>query len=154
MQVIIGPESNDGLGPWYFSLNNRRLWVLKRCREEGLLDNNVIKVRVRDPKSDAEAERYSVENCALEAKIMQEPGKRNGENGRNKVAAEGHSKGTSVEFNAAEKNLIGGIEACHLDGRQSLPQKPLEHASSREGESSSDEDDNFVVRKNPFSALA
>ena len=29
-QVLIGPDENDGLGPWYFSLNNRRLWVLKQ----------------------------------------------------------------------------------------------------------------------------
>eukprot|EP00523_Entomoneis_sp_CCMP467_P019515 CAMPEP_0168819060 /NCGR_PEP_ID=MMETSP0726-20121227/8089_1 /TAXON_ID=265536 /ORGANISM="Amphiprora sp., Strain CCMP467" /LENGTH=195 /DNA_ID=CAMNT_0008871429 /DNA_START=44 /DNA_END=631 /DNA_ORIENTATION=+ len=36
IQVIVGPPNEDnGGGPWYFSLNNRRLWVLKRCRDEG-----------------------------------------------------------------------------------------------------------------------
>ena len=73
-QVLIGPDENDGKGPWYFSLNNRRLWVFKQCLNEGLLDNdkynNTIPVRVRMPKSAAEAERYSVDNCALEAKFM------------------------------------------------------------------------------------
>ena len=74
IQVLIGPDENDGNGPWYFSLNNRRLYVFKQCLKEGLLDNdkynNKIPVRVRMPKSAAEAERYSVENCALEAKFM------------------------------------------------------------------------------------
>ena len=73
-QVLIGPDENDGKGPWYFSLNNRRLWVFKQALKEGLLDNdkynNTIPVRVRMPKSAAEAERYSVDNCALEAKFM------------------------------------------------------------------------------------
>ena len=72
IQVLVGPvEKETGLH-WYFSLNNRRLWVLKRCREEGLLPNNQIYVRVRKPKSDQEARRYTVENCALDAKIMPE----------------------------------------------------------------------------------
>jgi hypothetical protein len=72
-QVLVGPETDDG--PWYFSLNNRRLWVLKRCREEGLLQDNQIAVRVRPPKSASETSRYTVENCALEAKLMRESSK-------------------------------------------------------------------------------
>jgi hypothetical protein len=73
-QVLIGPENDDDGSTWYFSLNNRRLWVLKRCREEGLLltDNNRIRVRVRAPKSKAEADRYTVQKCAIEAKVMRE----------------------------------------------------------------------------------
>lgn len=72
IQVLLGPtEEKTGL-PWYFSLNNRRLWVLKRCRDEGLLPNNQVYARVRKPKSEQEARRYTVENCALDAKIMQE----------------------------------------------------------------------------------
>lgn len=70
--MIVGPDTDEEQGPWYFSLNNRRLWVLKRLREEGLLPNNEIAVRVRAPKSDAEKQRYSLENCALEAKLMRE----------------------------------------------------------------------------------
>jgi hypothetical protein len=74
--VLIGPDENDGKGPWYFSLNNRRLWVFKQCLKEGLLDNNrhnnTIPVRVRKPRSAAESEKYSVDNCALEAKFMRE----------------------------------------------------------------------------------
>ncbi len=70
--VIVGPDEQDGKGPWYFSLNNRRLWILKRCREEGFLPGNVIRVRVRAPKSHVEYERYSIENCALEATFKRE----------------------------------------------------------------------------------
>jgi hypothetical protein len=79
IQVIVGKKNEQDVdeqqeGPWYFSLNNRRLWVLKRCREEGLLQssNNRIRVRVRAPKSAAERDRYIVEKCALEAKIVPE----------------------------------------------------------------------------------
>ena len=32
--MIVG-DSKDGDEPWYFSLNNRRLWVLKALRAEG-----------------------------------------------------------------------------------------------------------------------
>jgi uncharacterized protein YozE (UPF0346 family) len=55
-------------------LNNRRLWVLKRCREEGLLQTtkNQILVRVREPKSQSEKDRYTVQKCAVEAKIITE----------------------------------------------------------------------------------
>ena len=74
-KVIVGPmDKQDGL-PWYFSLNNRRLWVLKRCREEGLLlgnDKNKIQVRVRQYKSATERNRYTLENCVLEATFLKE----------------------------------------------------------------------------------
>lgn len=75
IQVLVGEESmDDDLGPWYFSLNNRRLWVLKRLREEGHLEQygNKIAVRVRRPKSQQEKERYTLANCALEARLIPE----------------------------------------------------------------------------------
>ena len=77
--MLIGPESDSGQHRWYFSLNNRRLWVLKRCREEGLLQatKNQILVRIREPKSQSEKERYTILNCAVEAKIMSEKRKKN-----------------------------------------------------------------------------
>lgn len=71
IQVIIGQPSDSG-DPCFVSLNNRRLWILKQCRQMGLLENNQIAVRIRKPKSAAEAERYSSANCALEATIMRE----------------------------------------------------------------------------------
>lgn len=69
-------NGTTGIPVWYCSLNNRRLWVLKRCREEGLLEstNNLVRVRLRTPKSRAEALRYSLQNCVLEAKMIREGG--------------------------------------------------------------------------------
>mmetsp|Transcript_61905 Transcript_61905/g.126238 ORF Transcript_61905/g.126238 Transcript_61905/m.126238 type:complete len:253 (-) Transcript_61905:69-827(-) len=74
IQVLVGNSENNNDGPWYFSLNNRRLWVLKRLRDEGYLEKygNKVAVRVRKPKSKQEKERYTVSNCALEAKVMGE----------------------------------------------------------------------------------
>ncbi len=67
IQVLVGPDD------WYFSLNNRRLWVLKRLREDGLLPHGgMVCVRVRSAKSAKELQRYTVDNCVLEAKFMRE----------------------------------------------------------------------------------
>lgn len=57
IQVLQGPDQ------WYFTLNNRRLWVLKQLRHGGYLEHrnppNTVLVRVREPKSKSEKERVS-----------------------------------------------------------------------------------------------
>ena len=63
IQVLVGPEEEGE--PVYFSLNNRRLWVLKRLREEGGLKNDVVRVRWRDFKSQAEVERCHTPSYTL-----------------------------------------------------------------------------------------
>ena len=131
IQVIVGPKTDEG--PWYFSLNNRRLWVLKRCREEGLLtNNNQIQVRVRPPKSSAEEARYSLENCALEAKVMREPEKRKKE----------ESAKTENEVNSKEETI-----------RDEVKQVAPTESSEDEDEDDSDSDDEAPINKNRFSAL-
>eukprot|EP00588_Corethron_pennatum_P004606 CAMPEP_0194295558 /NCGR_PEP_ID=MMETSP0169-20130528/53759_1 /TAXON_ID=218684 /ORGANISM="Corethron pennatum, Strain L29A3" /LENGTH=217 /DNA_ID=CAMNT_0039044761 /DNA_START=369 /DNA_END=1022 /DNA_ORIENTATION=+ len=81
MQVLMGPDEMDGKGPWYFGLNNRRLWVFKKCKEEGLLPGDgLVLARVRAVKSYSEGERYTLENCALQAKFMHEPKRKTGKN--------------------------------------------------------------------------
>jgi hypothetical protein len=82
VQVLMRPEEQEDGQKWYFSLNNRRVWVLKRLREEGLLEqyDNKVFVRVCAPKSSQERERYSVKNCALEAKIIPENNRGKGKN--------------------------------------------------------------------------
>jgi hypothetical protein len=52
----------------YFSLNNRRLFVLKKCKELGLLADGMIKVRMK-AASRQERERYHPDRCALVAKL-------------------------------------------------------------------------------------
>ena len=63
--VIIGKDGH------IFSLNNRRLYVLKYLRKEGKLKNNLIKVRTKAGNS-KELERYTPERCSLNATIMRE----------------------------------------------------------------------------------
>jgi hypothetical protein len=139
IQVIVGPQTEDG--PWYFSLNNRRLWVLKRCREEGLLDNNQIRVRVRSPKSSAEASRYSLENCALEAKIMKES-----------APSEKKRDDTRTKESYSEAPATPGLDL----GEESKPQPllPLQGDDDADANDSSDSDESDDFESpNRFSAL-
>jgi hypothetical protein len=57
----------------YFSLNNRRLYVMKELRDRGLLNycGNEVSVRIKTalPK---EQLRYTPQRCSLVAKIMRE----------------------------------------------------------------------------------
>jgi hypothetical protein len=181
---LVGPDENDGLGPWYFSLNNRRLWVLKQCHKEGLLDNeihnNSIAVRVRAPKGVGEAQRYTLDNCALEAKFTREGGEGGGGSGSSKKKG-GHKKKKkkkgAVEVPSAEKDGHsddgdGDVDAIIIgdDGAsKNTPSHPGRHSGMRRDEvgngnnetahhdsedddSDSDSDDD-VAHVNPFSAL-
>ncbi|KAL3807438.1 hypothetical protein ACHAXA_003967 [Cyclostephanos tholiformis] len=165
IQVLIGPDENDGLGPWYFSLNNRRLWVLKQCHREGLLDNarynGTIAVRVRSPRSEAEAQRYTVDNCALEAKFTREGVEGGGgskKKGRDK-------KGESIVIPYEKYGISdGGCDADAIIGatesKNATPSYPvgnginekMEMLNTNDSEDDSDSDDG-VVHENPFSAL-
>lgn len=64
--------------------------------------NNKIPVRVRMPKSAAEAERYSVDNCALEAKFMREGG--------------GAKTKAVVDKNVEEETTTGNTVDSKMDG--------------------------------------
>lgn len=137
IQVIIGPEEEGER--WYFSLNNRRLWVLKRCREEGLLDNNQIRVRWRQSKSKAEAERYTLQNCAEEAKFVRESAATKTKQTKiaNTSTAHGKSEGqVPVKQPGARK---GNTKVDRSDDEQ-----------SSDCDDSSDDDEQY---SNPFSAL-
>lgn len=130
IQVLIGPIGEDGQ-PWYFSLNNRRLWVLKRCREEGLLENNKIRVRVRPPKSSGEESRYTIENCALEAKLMRE--------------SSAPQKSDDQEQNVSEE-IISKQDTAELD-------RDYQKISSITQDDESSSDESVQERSNPFSVL-
>ena len=151
----------------YFSLNNRRLWVIKRCQEEGLLPDNsngTILVRVRLPKSGAEVERYSLENCALDAKFMRE---RSG----NKAKMKNNVKKKGVELEKTEDvkevigfdennvmDALGGSNDENLDEKEAdfngMFQKYSSIFSCDDSESESEsESGDEIARKNPFDAL-
>jgi len=158
IQVLVGPMDEKTGEPWYFSLNNRRLWVLKRCREEGLLSSthHRIYVRVRKPKSEQELQRYTVENCALEAKIMSE-----------KPAVplqKGDGKQGTVERNDQELRTTSAITNAHKlhnDGqvdfatKEFAQQLSLNDAEADDSDSDSSDDDNDEPSgpSNRFSAL-
>ena len=165
-QVLVGSDENDGLGPWYFSLNNRRLWVLKQCHREGLLDNerynNSIAVRVRAPKSGAEAQRYTVGNCALEAKLTRE-----GEGGGGSKKKGGHKKKGAIVRSEKDGSSSSGVDSIlgdsaskntpsyasrHRIMRDEVGNGNKETSHYREDGNDSDSDDG-VAHTNPFSAL-
>lgn len=139
IQVIVGPIETGGGedGPWYFSLNNRRLWVLKRCREEGLLPNNQIFVRVRKPKSDQEALRYSLENCALEARIVPE---------KSRQQKSGDVRKEDQQPETLEEHGIGEATALPVKG------EAIKEGPTSSSDDSSD-DDSVGHISNRFSAL-
>jgi hypothetical protein len=150
-QVIVGPEDSDG--PWYFSLNNRRLWVFKRCREEGLLENNVIRVRVREPKSGSEEDRYTLENCAVEATFMREKAPKQNEcnDAGGDFEVDEHVQGTN------HSSKFGDESRQRFDSEDGKVDSVSGDESANEeadASSDSDGDDSYVgATPNPFSAL-
>jgi len=56
-------------GSSYFSLNNRRLYMLKYLKQQGLLKDGVCKVRLKK-MLDREKTKYTVQNCVLQATLM------------------------------------------------------------------------------------
>lgn len=59
---------NDGE---YYSLNNRRLYTIKKIQSLGLLEGNKIKAYIK-PALNREKIRYTPERCSLTAKIVPE----------------------------------------------------------------------------------
>ena len=142
IQVLVGDESmDDDLGPWYFSLNNRRLWVLKRLREEGYLEQfgNKVAVRVRRPKSKQEKERYTLANCSLQAKLM--PEKKKQPQKGNESQNDDFSKPTSIETNSGDDASFGN--------------SPQEKSSHDTDESGDDDNDSpaLVTTRNRFANI-
>jgi len=126
--------------------------VLKRCREEGLLagdDNNMVQVRVREPKSASEAARYSLKNCVLEAKIMREARPlTHTESGAEAVVSAERVMTTSVQETTNKPNSTG--ETVSINARDA--DFPSSSSSSATSNQESD-DDILQTATNRFSAL-
>jgi len=144
IQVLVGPDEQDGKGPWYFSLNNRRLWVLKRCREEGLLENNVIRVRVRPSKSNIEYERYSIENCALEATFKREKPP------VGKITNEMRKMSTVDSPDVEEVEEDEDLPISSNDAKETIEANTNASDEDSENESSSEDESPNVPYRNPF----
>lgn len=98
-------SSSDGE---YFSLNNRRLWVLKQLRTKGKLKDNVVKVRVKDALP-RELERYAKDGIQ-----------------RNKHASlmGGSKDDTGVELREEEDEIVKGGGDC---GKKKKPLQPQQN---------------------------
>ena len=152
LQVLVGPVDETDGKPWYFSLNNRRLWVLKRCREEGMLQtsNNQVQVRVRTIKSTAETQRYTLANCVLEAKVMRESAdagscKREEENrGKLKNHRKGSTRSPKIDLDDNDKP----VELARVNGE-------IESSSNDSDDDDDDHDADDIVSpsSNRFSVL-
>lgn len=59
------------IGDDLFSMNNRRLYVLKALREQGIITTVNARIRIID-KNDKIAKKYTRDKCALKAKFMRE----------------------------------------------------------------------------------
>jgi hypothetical protein len=151
IQVLLGPVDQKTGEPWYFSLNNRRLWVLKRCREEGLLPNNQVFVRVRKPKSDQEALRYSLENCVVEAKFMAEKPR-----GNNHLPPDNDDSGVGgiQESDAVTGSKGRKVETLHDEkSKDTLLGHNNKSSDEEDMDTDDSDDDEQVGSSNRFSAL-
>lgn len=149
IQVIVGPDENDGLGPWYFSLNNRRLYVLKRCREEGLLKNDKILVRVREAKSAKEAERYSLKNCAVEAKFMRESAPNSNDLGTNMKSIDGIENDLG-NIHIEESNVIETVDSNNENEIGDMVNVETEHNDEKESDDSSVDSEEVQASRQPY----
>lgn len=110
--------------------------MLKQLREGGHLSNrnppNTIQVRVREAKSQSEKERYTLENCSVDAKFIREKAR---EDVRVNDGGEGDGS-DDINGSLIENALMKDITSLR--------------SVDSESESDSDED---VPYSNPFSAL-
>ena len=65
-QITILATPTSSIDGQYFSLNNRRLWVLKQLRSMGKLKDNLIRVRVKDALP-RELEKYAKDGIERKA---------------------------------------------------------------------------------------
>jgi hypothetical protein len=182
IQVLVGSPSHnkdkkneDGVddendadeGPWYYSLNNRRLWVLKQCYKEGLLDNarynNLIAVRVRKPKSVDEVKRYTIANCALEAKFTRTTGNGGGGGSKKKEKQKGRNKNNdnnnkviltdhSASSDVSSAIIVDDLSRDAARERRHVVDKNMDEINSDISDRDSESDDG-LAHKNPFSTL-
>jgi hypothetical protein len=153
---------------------------LKQCYKEGLLDNarynNLIAVRVRKPKSVDEVKRYTIANCALEAKFTRTTSnggvggskKKEKQKGRNKNNDNINNNGIPTDHSASDVSSAIIIDDDYDDddddddgiviSRDAVHEKrhgvdnSMDEINSDIADSDSKSDDGFLL-KNPFSAL-
>lgn len=92
-----GAAAAEEPAPFYFSLNNRRLFLFKTLKERGLIDTVMVQVK---PALERERAKYTRDRCVLRAKLMgagaklggDEEGEGEGEEGSGEEGEEGGEK--------------------------------------------------------------
>lgn len=111
--------------------------MFKQLREEGLLET--IQCRVREPKSQAEKTRYTLENCSVDAKFIREKAVTSTDTSDSIISDNHEPNECNVDETQQEKT-----------NEQDLVRKVQETALESESDSECDED---IAHDNPFSAL-
>lgn len=62
-----GGAATEEPAPFYFSLNNRRLFLFKTLKERGVIDTVMVQVK---PALERERAKYTRDRCVLRAKLM------------------------------------------------------------------------------------
>lgn len=106
-----------------FSLNNRRLYVLKELRRRGLLKDNMVRVRLKTALKREEA-RYTVERCSLRATIMTEYEKQGGDYEGEDGNAQGDDE-VEQETMGNDTDLSQRLEECDISAENKpKPREP------------------------------
>lgn len=66
-KTVAGGGKGGELVPYYFSLNNRRLFLFKTLRDMGLIEKVQVQVK---PALEREKTKYTRDRCVLRAKLM------------------------------------------------------------------------------------
>eukprot|EP01064_Diplonema_japonicum_P005839 TRINITY_DN13855_c0_g1_i1.p1 TRINITY_DN13855_c0_g1~~TRINITY_DN13855_c0_g1_i1.p1 ORF type:complete len:385 (+),score=90.43 TRINITY_DN13855_c0_g1_i1:58-1155(+) len=122
------PGSLDGP---FFSLNNRRLFVMKELCRRGVI--NEVMARVKPPvESKRESERYTIEKCSLTAKLMGVKEAKISEENEPKSSTheEDAPPDTTADSNTRPdklpmdwKKTIGDVTVYGIDANSLLPKK-------------------------------
>jgi hypothetical protein len=133
--ITVLTHPGDGEEGWLFSLNNRRLWVFKQLHAEGHLET--VRVRMR-PVKPHEAERYTVERCALHARLVANAGAARRGGGRPTARGGGvEGEGGDAQSSDDAEDVYGG--AVHLGQRK--VKNAVRLAAGGQGGDGDDDDD-------------
>jgi len=91
-------------GTNYFSLNNRRLFVFKTLRSAGLIQTVIARVKPV-PQTKRMKDKYTVEKCALTAKLMREGESKDENNDEDEMSEEEEKKGGAKGKKATAKEI-------------------------------------------------
>eukprot|EP00127_Corallochytrium_limacisporum_P002002 Clim_evm2s98 gene=Clim_evmTU2s98 len=120
--VMEGPRDPDSDKVWYFSLNNRRLYVFKQLRAEGVIDTVRVRVRALKPH---EKDRYTLDRCSPTAKFMfkarpkKEGGDEEGQSTSDQEDGSTGAKGKSEEEEVSDQGVEEKLEALMIDRTKS-----------------------------------